>query len=84
MGLHYPSRSSGEFRSMASTSTDCPGSWRPVPEAEPGDPIRCEVCGRQVHASVPPLLEEALNPWAGSPVARVRPHWYPIRHLGLS
>jgi hypothetical protein len=69
---------------MASTSTDCPGSWRPVPDAQPGDPVVCEVCGRAVHATLPPMMEETADPWRGSTAAHVRPHWFPAGRLAGS
>jgi len=52
---------------MATASTDCPSCWRPVPEAQPGHPVVCEVCGRWVHATVPPLMEETPDPWRATP-----------------
>lgn len=69
---------------MASTSTDCPGSWRPLPDPQPGDRVVCGVCGRNVAASVPPALEETPDPWRGSKAARVAPHWFPTGRLAAS
>jgi hypothetical protein len=61
---------------MATPSTDCPGSWRPLPGAQVGDTIHCEVCGRAVYAAEPPLVVTP-DPWRGLAAARVQPHWFP-------
>ncbi len=37
------------------TSIDCPGSWRSLPDGQLGDPVICEVCGREVHATLRPM-----------------------------
>lgn len=59
---------------MANSSLDCPGSWLPIPSASPGDRVNCELCGRAVHATLPPM-DITPDPWRGNEEARVRPHW---------
>jgi hypothetical protein len=38
----------------------------PTARAQPGDSVVCQVCGRGVHATVQPLMEETPDPWRGS------------------
>ena len=59
---------------MATASPDCPGSWRPCPGLLPGDPVRCEVCGSPVHATVPSMLEETPDSWMSSRLGRLVLH----------
>ena len=40
---------------MAEAGRDCPGSWRPVPILQVGDVVICEVCGRRVGLTRPPV-----------------------------
>jgi hypothetical protein len=47
----------------------------PGPEAEPGDPVVCEVCGRKFGATLPPM-EETPDPWRGDGAYQVAPHWH--------
>ncbi len=63
---------------MATAPTDCPGSWRPLPEAQLGDVVVCEVCGRKLGATLPPM-EETPESWRDDGSYRVAPHW----HAGL-
>jgi hypothetical protein len=58
---------------MAPETSECAGSWRPVPHLEPGDDVVCVICKRQVYLRPAPL-DLSSGPWAGEKHARVEPH----------
>jgi hypothetical protein len=51
-----------------------PGSLLPVPHLQPCDGVVCDFCGRKVYLTAPPP-EGFHDPWRGSTMARVTPHW---------
>jgi len=53
---------------------DGPGSWLPEEHRQPGDVVACAICGRPV-VVVPPPEDRNRDPWPGSQVPRVEPHW---------
>jgi hypothetical protein len=58
---------------MATESSECAGSWRPVPHLEPGDDVVCDFCKRQVFLRPAPL-DLNRGPWPGEKHPRVEPH----------
>jgi hypothetical protein len=58
---------------MATETSQCVGSWRPVPHLEPGDGVVCDHCKRQVHLRPAPI-DLASTPWPGEIVPRIEPH----------
>jgi hypothetical protein len=51
-----------------------PGSLLPVPHLQPGDGVVCDFCGRKAYLTAPPP-EGFRDPWRGSTMAKVTPHW---------
>jgi len=63
---------------VANAPLDCPGSWRPVPDLQPGDEVYCDFCGKKVAVTLPPL-DVPHDPWSGSRDPRIQAHWFPKR-----
>ena len=59
---------------MAPIPLDCSASLMPIPHLQAGDGIYCPACNRKVYLRPPPP-EGFLDPWRGSTLARVQPHW---------
>jgi len=53
---------------------DCPGSLLPVRHLQARDGVVCDFCRRKVYLTLPPP-EGFRDPWRGSTMARVTPHW---------
>lgn len=58
---------------MDPATTECAGSWRPVPHFETGDGVVCDVCKRQVHVCPAPL-DLSRDRWRGETQPRIAPH----------
>ena len=60
--------------SVSPIPLDCPGSLLPVPHLQAGGAVVCDFCERKVYLIVPPPAG-FNDPWKGSEMARVTPHW---------